>query len=265
MRVSLLPRLKSHGVATILERITDTHFIEKNGIHLLQEYSALKSSASSGGVRADSMAVSITAKLREIAREAGFPASNTKQSRAEFDRKAAIYLGLRDELKTGEALRDDVWAFMTTVLAPDVTAWRFPERSRDRTARFAGGVRNCFQRLWVRGVVLDRGEVHPERWELIKTLSEDAMVQLFERASIGGNPTFAIAIAEGWLRINDKVGRNSMQDIMRSATKILRVKNQIFDLTYLCPKELQLIVSESFEIATNTPKNKKKLSSRNLI
>lgn len=250
MRVPLLPRLKAHGVATILEKLKSETPSPKDSIDRLKEYSALKTSAPSGGTRADSVAVNITAELRRIAQKAGFPTSNTQAARAQFDQDAAIYLGQLEYLQTGEALRDDVWAFMTTVLAPDIVVWRFTDKNRERAARFAGGVRNSFQRLWVRGTILDRGEGHAQRWELLKQLTEDAMVQIFERASIGGNPPLAIAIAEGWLSTTAKVGRGPMEGVMRSATKILRVKNQIIDLGYLTPEELEHVVLNTFDTAT---------------
>ena len=246
MRVPLLPRLKAHGVATILEKIKSDAPSAKDSIDRLSEYAALKTSAPSGGTRADSVAINITAELRRIAQNLGFPITSTQATKAQFDQDAAIYLGQLEELKTGEALRDDVWAFMTTVLAPDIVAWRFTDKNRERVARFAGGVRNAFQRLWVRGTLLDRGEGHANRWELLKQLTEDAMVQIFERASIAGNPPLAIAIAEGWLDTAAKIGRGPMEDVMRSATKLLRVKNQITDLGYLTPEELKFVVSNTF-------------------
>ncbi|SFQ33848.1 DUF6339 family protein [Pseudomonas borbori] len=249
MRVPLLPRLKAHGIATILEGIKDLDTTAKNGIDILKEYSAIKSSAASGGTRADAVAVDITGELKKIAHRASSSSAGPQSAKALFDQEAAIYLGQLEELKTGEALRDDVWAFMTTVLAADIVEWRFPDNSRERLARFSGGVRNTFQRLWTRGSTLDRGEGHPERWELVKQLTEDAMVQIFERASIGGNPPLAKAVAEGWLRASTKFGRGSMETIMRSATKILRLKNQIIDLAYLPPNELEQIVSEAFDTA----------------
>ncbi|MCY1557285.1 hypothetical protein D9M68_941260 [compost metagenome] len=78
------------------------------------------------------------------------------------------------------------------------------------------------------------------------------MVQIFERASIGGNPPFAKALAEGWLRTAEKLGRGPMENVMRSATKVLRVRNQIVDLAYLSPDELDQIVSEAFDLAAAT-------------
>lgn len=252
MRVPLLPRLKGYGVTSILEGLRDAPPSARTGIELLKEYSALKSSAPTGGVRADTVAVDITADLRKIARQAGFPDSHGQSAKAQFDQEAAIYLGQKQELQTGEALRDDVWAFMATVLAPDVVTWRFKGQPIERGARFAGGVRNCFQRLWIRGTTLDRGEGHLERWELVKQLTEDAMVQIFERASIGGSSPLAIAVAEGWLRTAKKISRGPMEAVMRSATKVLRVTNQIIDLAYLPPEELELIVTEAFDFAASS-------------
>lgn len=246
MRVSLLPRLRAHGVTTVLEKLKGTASSTKDSLDALRDYSALKSSAPSGGTRADGVAVAVAAELRRIAHKHGFPTVNTQSARAQFDQDAAIYLGQKEELKTGEALRDDVWAFMSAVLAPDVVAWRFTDQSRER---FAGGVRNSFQRLWVRGTVLDRGESHPERWALIRELSEDAMVQIFERPSIGGNPVLALAIAEGWLKTAKKMGRGTMEYTMRGATKLLRLKNQIIDLAFLEIDELEVVVSSAFALA----------------
>lgn len=252
MRVSLLPRLKSHGVVTILETLKSEAALPLNSSDRLREYASLKTSAPTGGSRADAVSLQIVADLRDIAIKAGFPASSTQASRAQFDQDAAIYLGQLETLQTGEALRDDVWAFMTTVLAPDIVGWRFNDKSHERLARFAGGVRNSFQRLWVRGTILDRGDGHPQRWELLRQLTEDALVQIFERASIGGNPPFAKAIAEGWLSTASRIGRGPMENIMRSATKVLRVKNQIIDLGYLTPKELEQLVSNAFDTAAGT-------------
>lgn len=250
MRVLLLPRLKPFGVSLILEGLQASSPSSRNGIELLREHAALKTVASTGGVRADSAAVQITEELRNIAREVQSDTPSPQAARSLFDQRGAIFLAQKSpELKSGEALRDDVWAFMTTVLAADLVTWRFPAKTSLQVERFAGGVRNAFQRLWIRGVVLDRGEGNADRWGLVERLTEDALVQIFERASIAGNPPLAKALAEGWCRAAEKNSRGNMEDIMRSATKILRVRNQIIDLAYLSGEELDQVVSEAFEQA----------------
>lgn len=202
--------------------------------------------AASGGNRSETLADTIGSRLREIATGDGFPDNSSQVAKSKFDRDAAIYLGSLPDLATGEALRDDVWSFMATVVVPDVVSWRFPDRAAHR---FEGGVRNAFQRLWIRAVVLDRGGGHEDRWGLIRALSEDAAVQIFERASIAGNRRIAIALAEGWLRMADRIGRAAMEPVMRLATKLLRLRNEVFDIAGLPQDERDAIVSECFELA----------------
>jgi len=246
MSIPLLPRLKTVGVSIILENSNQTTLNTKGSLHALDEHSALLSFAASGGNRAGKLALDLSDELREIAKACGFPNDLGQLARANFDQKAAIYLAQGEGLDSGEALRDDVWAFLTTVMAPDLVAWRFPDRALHR---FEGGVRNAFQRLWIRGKSLDRGEAHPDRWQLIHALSEDAMVQIFERPSIGSNRTLALSLAEGWFRTSHVIGKGAMEDVMRRATKLLRLKNEIVDLASLSDKELFGAVSEIFDVA----------------
>jgi hypothetical protein len=192
------------------------------------------------------LAVVVGDVLRDIARNCGFPDNPSQVARSKFDHEAAIFLASQADLMTGESLRDDVWAYMTTVIVPDVVAWRFPEKAPHR---FEGGVRNALQRLWVRGAVLDRGEDHEDRWELVRALSEDAAVQIFERASIGGNRPLAVALAEGWVRMSARIGRTAMEPVMRRATKLARLRNEIIDIAGLPQEQRDVALTACFESA----------------
>ncbi len=243
-RVSLLPRLKSAGVDVLLEEAGAHSRETRRALNLLDENSALVSFSPSGGAKDPDAAVRISQVIREVAENCGFPNQSSIEQRADFDRKAAIALAQCPELQSGEALRDDVWAYMTTVLAPDVVAWRFPKPA---SHRFAGGVRNTFQRLWMRGRVLDRGPENPERWHLLKSLSEDAMVQIFERASLSTNRHLAQAIAEEWVLTAEEIGRGPMESVMRRASKLVRLRNEIIDLAFLHKSNLAAEVKACFE------------------
>jgi hypothetical protein len=170
---------------------------------------------------------------------------------ADFDKRAARYLGACPLLGSGEALRDDVWAFISIVMLPDVVAWRFPSRS---PSRFNGGVRNAFQRLWMRGHYLDRGDGHQDRWGLVSHLTEDAMVQIFERPSIPATPGLAPAIAEVWIDMAREHGRGAMEEITRIAIKMLRIKNEIVDLSMLPHGEITMLIKDHFEMASRVEK-----------
>jgi hypothetical protein len=164
-------------------------------------------------------------------------------ARGRFDTDCAIALVTCEDLASGEALRDDMWAFLAVVLTPHVVAWRFPDL---QSHRFEGGVRNAFQRLWVRGTSLDRGEAHADRWGLVREMSEDAMVQIFERASISGEHCLSRNIAEDWVSTAAQIGRGRMEDVMRRTMKYIRVRNEIYDLASLEDDALHSEISRAF-------------------
>ncbi|RKT75902.1 hypothetical protein BJ925_2418 [Rahnella aquatilis] len=254
MQVLLLPRLKKHGVKQILNEVNKSElFANTFQFGAATAYKDLTSYAASGGVKSEVYSLEISNELHKIAQKVGFPTSTDKLSKSKFDQKASIYLSNLEYLKTGEAFRDDMWAFVTTIVVPDIVAWRFVDMPFER---FAGGTRNTLQRLWLRGKILDRGEFHTDRWGLIYNLTEDAMVQIFERPSIASNPELAKAIAEEWCKRSIALGKSRMEDIMRNAIKILRIKNQIISLAYLPPKEIKIFIAEIFDIAVDNISNR---------
>ena len=246
MTVALLPRLKPIGVDTALERFHETGANTRSTLNILSDYSDVLSFAPSGGYKTGKAAVDLGQGLKQIAQSAGFPRRGSQSAKAGFDQEAAIYLAQAPALSSGEALRNDVWAFLATVIVPELVVWRFPGENR---SRFAGGNRNTFQRLWMRGRGLDRGEDHADRWGLLRALPEDAMVQIFERPSIASSQRLSAAVAEGWMSASMAIEKGTMEDIMRRAMKILRIRNQIVDLAYLDPEQLKITVSTIFEDA----------------
>ncbi|MBK4995215.1 hypothetical protein IAE39_003389 [Pseudomonas sp. S37] len=246
MSVALLPRLKPIGVDTALGRFHETGANTRSTLNILSDFSDVLSFAPSGGYKSGKAAVDLGQGLKEIAQRAGFPRIGSQSAKAEFDQQAAIYLAQVPALSSGEALRNDVWAFLATVIVPDLVVWRFPGESR---SRFDGGNRNTFQRLWMRGKRLDRGESHADRWGLVKALSEDAMVQIFERPSIACSQRLATAVAEGWMKAAIEIEKGAMEDIMRRAVKMLRIRNEVIDLSYLDAEQLEKTVAKIFEEA----------------
>ena len=78
-------------------------------------------------------------------------------------------------------------------------------------------------------------------------MPEDAAVQIVERPSLGGRPKVALALGEGWLRMVQSSTRfGDHEQLMRTATKILRLQNQIVDLTYLSEDQLSDAVDAAF-------------------
>ena len=239
--VHLLPRLPLCMVDEILAGLPISH--QNPSVMQLENHVGCISYAATGGNRNERLALELGDLLRQIARECGYPGCNNQSDRARFDEQATVALALHSALVGGEALRDDVWSCLTTLIAPDVAIWRFGGKPAHR---FAGGVRNAFQRLWLRGITLDRGEDHLDRWGLVSTLTEDAMVQIFERPSIAANTRLAIAVAEAWVNTATIVGNGAMEPIMRRATKLVRLHLEIYDLFSLDDVELQQHIADLF-------------------
>jgi hypothetical protein len=208
------------------------------------EYEAWIWLAPSGGSVSPELVEEILAQMTAIAKQHGYPGRASEKQKSTFDIEAAKWLAGHPQLASPELLRDDIWAFLSCIMLQELVVWRYSARQR---ARFAGGVRNTFQRLWIRGRTLDLGDSEgKERWQLLEGLSEDAMVQIFERASISSDAQLSRAIATGWLDTADRIGRARMEDVMRRAAKLLRLRNQIIDLTFLSAEDLEREVQRVF-------------------
>lgn len=245
--VVLMPRLP----APVAERLLDELLASEPGTRKAPETHNLPDAArfaATGGARATgAQLLGLRDQLVEIARNSGFASEGAKRDSAGFDARAGAMLAEHPLLTSGEALRDDVWAFIGIVLAPDIVNWRF-DTAR---ARYLGGVRNAFQRLWMRARVLDRGPQSEDRWELLEQLTEDALVQLTERPSIGADPVLSRHLAEAWLRAARKYGRGKMEPIMRRATLRLRIQNEIRSLPNLQPHEIETHLDGLFDEAAS--------------
>ena len=189
-------------------------------------------------------------RILEIARRNGFGSTGGRGGFARFDAEMAGTLNEDPLFTSGEALRDDVWAFVALSLAPDIVHWRFGSARE----RYLGGIRNTFQRLWMRGRALDRGAGHPQRWYLLEELTEDALVQITERPSLGGDPVLAKAIAEIWIRASRHHGKGAMEPIMRRAALQIRIRNEIRSLADLPPDHLAGVLDDAFDLPA-APRN----------
>ncbi len=243
----LLPRLPGPSAENLLDQLIDGDTLQWLGF----DPTCLPDEvlyASTGGSRVDpSQLRELRQLLFSVAEEHGFGTRDARTSQAKFDAALGASLIQQPLLKPGEALRDDVWSFIGVVMAPDIVQWRFG-KSRER---YLGGVRNTFQRLWMRARVLDRGESAQDRWGLLDSLTEDALVQITERPSIGADAILSRALAEAWVRASVRVGRGQMEDVMRLAILRLRIRNEIRSLSLLPEHELAGLLDQFFDSAAH--------------
>lgn len=240
----LLPRLSGLAAETLLDRILEADNLRWSGFDATN-LPAEARFASTGGSRVDPRELrQFREGLVSIAREHGFGAGS-KGAFSKFDAALSKWLFQQQVFQSGEALRDDVWSFVGLVVAPDIVHWRFGS-SRER---YLGGIRNTFQRLWFRARCLDRGADAEDRWGLLVSLTEDALVQITERPSIGADAVLARALGEAWVRASSRIGRGRMEDVMRLAILRLRIRNEIRGLSLLPEQELAHLLDELFDTA----------------
>ncbi|WP_227176189.1 DUF6339 family protein [Marinobacter sp. CA1] len=235
----LFPRLDRVQVDALLEEfeLRETAPNHPNGMY------ARHFGATGGSRISDSALADLRRKILEIASENGFPNPSNSAQRSTFDAQLTAFFADYPNLNAGEALRDDVWAYITTVLVPDVVVWRFKGITR---RRFQGGVRNALQRLWLRAKALDRGPKSEDRWKFVNALTEDAFVQIVERPSICSDSRLAQAIADGWIKIAQRVGKSAMEPVMRRAVVNLRLRGEIQVLFALDDTDLDSLVNRIF-------------------
>jgi len=188
------------------------------------------------------------ARLRDgvlaVARAHGYPQERGRDYTA-FDQDLSRQLVDLMGIAPADATRREVWNFISLRVLPDVTAWRFPARSKDgkHTAtleRWLGHPRNAYRRLWVRGYALGP--------ELAGALIEDNYVNIFERPTLGGDPRIARQLTSAMVAFSQRdPGRKlSTQEVMRDVAKrVLRVAGTV-SLQALSDQQLEVVIEDAF-------------------
>lgn len=243
--VKLMPRLSGPAADLLLDEFARGEANAWSGFDADNLPDAARFAATGGSQVSAGELAEFRSGLVTLAKQNGFGSDGSRRSgHASFDASTAAWLAEHPLLQSGEALRDDVWAFVAVVMAPDVVHWRFGTAAE----RYQGGIRNTFQRLWMRGHALDRGVGSTDRWHLLDQLTEDALVQITERPSIGGDTILASALAEAWVRGSKMHGRGAMEAVMRRAALRTRIWNELRTLSSLPRSELAAIMDTAMEI-----------------
>jgi hypothetical protein len=232
-------------------------------IELLAEYSTLDISALTGHAahshsrvtwyptapaRVDERTlIDLRESVLAVARQFGHPVVPNRRSAAytQFDRAVAPPIFQTMRIVPSDAATEGVWSFLSLVLLPDVSLWRFPNRDRrEDYERVLGRPRNVFRRLWWRCFALGGAADGPA-----SLLLEDEAVGLFERPTLGGDPRVASAIARAHLSRVTGSSSTSRTEVMRQAMKRLRRLSSIVALAALADNDLEITVDEVFDVA----------------
>jgi hypothetical protein len=180
--------------------------------------------------------------VEDIARRNGYPVPQPRGGHVLFDQQLALHLYEHMGIVPAEAAAGGIWSFLALVLLPDVGAWRFPDRHRDRfigaDLMIGSSNRHVFGRLWAR--------VHILGPEASSRLGEDNVVNLFERPTFGGDPRLARAIGETHIRTLAAERVIQSQELMRDAMKRFRRLAVLISFAALADDQLQELLDEIF-------------------
>lgn len=181
--------------------------------------------APTGGTRvADQILTDLRDGLAEIATGVGYPNTRSLEAQRHFDLALARLL-VELPIIHGEALRDEVWQYLTCILLPHLVVWRYGKTRETRVEgptsqdRFLGGNRNMMERIWWRATILCDPNDSDELWLLDTSgggLSEDNMVALLERGNIASYHMLCRTIATEYAR-----NRPYVSGVTKSAEQLL--------------------------------------------
>ncbi|GAA3442426.1 hypothetical protein [Planomonospora venezuelensis] len=167
--------------------------------------------------------------ISTLAGEHGFPKPAGPDARVAFDREAAKVIRDQLDLSWAEAGNRDLWSFLSLVILPHVTMWRFGPDNKERWIA-TDLTRHTWARLWWQAVVFT-GHEH-----ILAVLSESDLNQLLERRSIGGDPRLVREIARAITGLNADIPRRL---VIRDVTLRLRRYLAFLDIRALSDQQVR--------------------------
>jgi len=246
--MSLFPQLPHH-VATELAESACSASIQSLSLKAATQHPSCEYTPI-GGVRVTTPALQmLRGDLLKLAIVEGYPNSPNQQQAARFDAEAAVVLAQQMPIAPAEAVKGGIWEFISCVLLPDVTRWRFGGiTGATPIERFVSGRRNVYQRLWWRAYHLrPRTNQSPHLLQILRSLGEDELVQLMERPSLAGVEGLPSAIATGLLEASRKYPSLTRRQLIREAQKRLLRLSSFLSLESIAPEDVLIHVDAIFD------------------
>lgn len=177
-----------------------------------------------GGARAtEERLENLAVAVRALAQHHGFPDRPGRP--IEFDISLARLLHSTMDIAPAEAASRDVWTFLSLVLLPDVSYWRFPTPPSDRVLN-TDITRHVFGRLWWRAELVFDPSL-PDPYEALSILGEADFDQVYaRRAAIGASPRVVRNLLLVWRDLRARgelVGVSDREAFRSTLMNLLRV------------------------------------------
>lgn len=237
----LYPRLMSSTALELYKALEGTHIDQLRRDSALSHPSAVF--AATGGVRVTTRQLGeLAEEIRGAASTYGYPDPPATARVAAFDITVARVLHSRADLVPSEAAVRSVWAFLSLVVLPDVSVWRFPGLNRDRFLA-TDITRHMLGRLWWRAELLRDGQAQ-QPYHLVDAFGEASFDQIFaRRRSIGGSRDLVRILAKHHKAAEALAGvadRLLLQDVLK---RLLRL-GSVLDFDALDAEQLSALVDE---------------------
>lgn len=241
MSITYFPKINSAAATGLISRMLDKQPEELSKLAAEDHPQKYYYETASHFVEREELR-NLRSNLMALAKECGFPARKQNSLR-DFDQRASKILGQQLDLIPSEAAAPEVWSFLTLVLLPDLAAWRFPNTAQKLSyARWIGGDRNTFARLWWRDATLG--------YELASFLGEDEAVGIMERPRISGNPAVARSIVRSFMAVAKENEDLPRSDLLRHCMVKVRGSFTLVDFDAFEEEELNEIMAEIFAEGT---------------
>lgn len=159
------------------------------------------------------------------------------RSRRSFDVETGLaLLEWFEQDGTANAADQDMWAFLTIAVLPDLALRRFPPDAETGTLprdRFLAGRRNVFYRSYLRALVLGELLRNPDM-----ELYEDELVGMIDR-NLSMDHRLTRAIAK---QITELPRNGTRRLSVRNGLKAIQYEAKVTDLGYLSESDLQEVV-----------------------
>ncbi|WP_442574856.1 hypothetical protein ACSBPH_13615 [Microbacterium sp. F51-2R] len=191
-----------------------------------------------------------------LAEKHGFPHMRNQQTYT-FDQELAVLFTESVPMLPVEAADEEVWAFITLSVLPDVAIWRWPAmqgdpdrtlvddegqaRSDSRTDRLLGRRRGVFRQAWWRGYLLGQ--------DACLRLDEDNFINLTDRVSLTGYGILGRLIVQAHL---DRIGQGAYHRrfALRRALILIGREFGRIAVEALPEEHIKAIVDHAFDRAT---------------
>lgn len=158
----------------------------------------------------------LRASVVRLAERHGFPRERDERAKPTFDQELAVLFATSVPMLPVEAADEEVWAFLTLSVLPDVAVWRWPAKPGDpdrtvvvdededapksdsRAERLLGRRRGVFRQAWWRAHLLGT--------EACLRLDEDNFINLTDRVSLTGYRLIGALVTQSHLA---RIGRGS--------------------------------------------------------